>query len=308
MGEFEGYSCKFSPFEANRLACVFSQYYGIVGNGRLSVFNQNPLTGVLEENFRFNTNDGLFDLAWSEANENHIVTAGGDGTIKLWDMGHKLPVLSIKEHNGEAYSVAWNHSVTNLVISGGMDTTVRLYDIQKGMPLATFPGHKQVVYNVTWHPTMNNVLASTSADRSVKLWDTKSGTCIKTILAHNAEVMNCDFNKYENILASSGADGTINIFDLRGSGDIPMQTLNGHFLTTRRVVFSPFFSSILASVSYDMNVMIWDIKKSMPLNTFKHHREFVLGVDFSLFDNKKIATTGWDRSLYVFNWDEMFKS
>jgi peroxin-7 len=187
-----------------------------------------------------------------------------------------------------------------------MDTTVKLYDIQKAVPIGTFPGHKMVVYNVTWHPTMNNIVASTSADRSVKLWDIKSGACVKTILT-NAEVMNSDFNKYENILATAGADGTINIFDLRGTGDVPLQTLNGHFLSTRRVVFSPFFSSILASVSYDMNVIIWDIKKNMPVNTFKHHREFVLGVDFSLFDNKKIATTSWDRSLYVFNWDEPFK-
>lgn len=195
--------------------------------------------------------------------------------------------------------------MTNLIASGGMDSTVKIYDVQKG-PLATLVNHKAVVYSVSWHPTMNNVLASTSADKTVKIWDIKSGKAVKTILAHNAETMHCDFNKYENIIATAGADGSVHLFDLRGTGDVPLLVLNGHYLTTRKVMFSPFFSSILASVSYDMNVLIWDIKKSMPINTFKHHREFVYGVDFSLFDKQKIATTGWDRSLYVFNWDEPF--
>ncbi len=81
VSDFEGYSCKFSPFEANRIACCFSQYYGIIGNGRLSVLNINPMTGNLEETQRFNTNDGIFDIAWSEANEHQIISACGDGSV-----------------------------------------------------------------------------------------------------------------------------------------------------------------------------------------------------------------------------------
>jgi peroxin-7 len=34
---------------------------------------------------RYDTQDGLFDLAWSENHENQLVTSGGDGSIKLWD-------------------------------------------------------------------------------------------------------------------------------------------------------------------------------------------------------------------------------
>ena len=53
----------------------------MIGNGRLSVLNSNPYTGVLEEIHRFNTNDGMFDIAWSEANENQIISACGDGSV-----------------------------------------------------------------------------------------------------------------------------------------------------------------------------------------------------------------------------------
>lgn len=212
----------------------------------------------------------------------------------------------MKDHIGEAFSVSWNNTINNLVASSGMDSTVKIYDIAKGTPIQTLVGHKGVCYTATWHPTVNNILASTSADRTTKIWDVKSGKIIKTILAQNSEVMHCDFNKYENIIATAGSDGTVNVFDLKGTGDVPLINMKSHMLTARKVMFSPFFSSILATVGYDMNVIIWDIKKSAPVNTFKHHREFVIGLDFSLFENKKIATTAWDRSLFVYNFDEAF--
>ena len=35
---------------------------------------------------RFYSQQGVVDCAWSEENEFHIVSACGDGTIKLWDL------------------------------------------------------------------------------------------------------------------------------------------------------------------------------------------------------------------------------
>ena len=34
---------------------------------------------------RYDTQDALYDVAWSEIHENQLVTASGDGSIKLWD-------------------------------------------------------------------------------------------------------------------------------------------------------------------------------------------------------------------------------
>ena len=35
---------------------------------------------------RYDTQDGLYDVAWSEIHENQLVTASGDGSIKMWDV------------------------------------------------------------------------------------------------------------------------------------------------------------------------------------------------------------------------------
>ena len=42
---------------------------------------------------RFDTQDGLYDCAWSEVHENQLVTASGDGSIKLFDITLKVWLL-----------------------------------------------------------------------------------------------------------------------------------------------------------------------------------------------------------------------
>ena len=92
---FNGYSVKFSPFFADRIAVSASQNFGIVGNGHqyvlrreLNALNNNntnnnnnnfphsgPATLPLVEEARFETADGIFDCAWSEESENVLVSA-----------------------------------------------------------------------------------------------------------------------------------------------------------------------------------------------------------------------------------------
>ena len=76
--------------------------------------------------------DGIFDCAWSEENELILISACGDGTLKVWWFGYlywidiffKLfidffqlwdtsmpngrPIQSIQAHEKEIYSVNWN--------------------------------------------------------------------------------------------------------------------------------------------------------------------------------------------------------
>ena len=40
------------------------------------------------------------------------------------------------------------------------------------------------------------------------------------------------------------------------------------------------------------------------MNRFDHHSEFVVGVDFSLFKERSIATASWDKSVSTFRIDD----
>lgn len=42
---------------------------------------------------RYETQDGLCDVAWSEVHENQLVTASANGSLKLWDVMLSVWVL-----------------------------------------------------------------------------------------------------------------------------------------------------------------------------------------------------------------------
>lgn len=60
--------------------------------------------GGLREVAVFDTTDGLYDCVWSEDNENILVSASGDGSIKVWDLNAPPaanPLRSFEEHTRE---------------------------------------------------------------------------------------------------------------------------------------------------------------------------------------------------------------
>ena len=94
--DFQGYSCKFSPFSNNIIASCFNQYYGVIGNGKLSLLSfTNKDINLIKE---YKTNEAIFDISFSEIYKNYIISCQGDGTIKLWDFlnNNNLFLFSIK--------------------------------------------------------------------------------------------------------------------------------------------------------------------------------------------------------------------
>lgn len=76
---------------------------------------------------RFDTQDSLYDTTWSEAHENQIVVACGDGSVKLFDISlDNFPVQSWQEHNREVYSVSWNLVSKDTFASSSWDGTIKV--------------------------------------------------------------------------------------------------------------------------------------------------------------------------------------
>jgi peroxin-7 len=85
-----------------------------------------------------------------------------------------------------------------------------------------------------------------------------------------------------------------------------MKVLIGHDFAARKVKFSPHSPTMIASVSYDTTVCLWDINQPAPtpLRRYGHHTEFAVGVAFNLFSPGEIATTAWDGYCTVWNVSE----
>ena len=76
---------------------------------------------------RFDTQDALYDLAWSELHENQVVVAAGDGSIKLFDVGlAQFPVKSWQEHKREVFAVHWNLVAKDTFCSSSWDGCIKI--------------------------------------------------------------------------------------------------------------------------------------------------------------------------------------
>ncbi|KAA8582962.1 hypothetical protein FQN60_015508, partial [Etheostoma spectabile] len=131
-----GYAVKVSPFIPSRVACATSQFYGIAGCGTLLVLDETETGVALVRSWEWG--DGLFDVAWSEANEHIVVAGGGDGTLQLWDTANNsAPLRVAKEHTQE-----WDPALSQ--------------------SLTTLRGHEGVIYSTVWSPHIPGCFASAS--------------------------------------------------------------------------------------------------------------------------------------------------
>lgn len=115
------------------------------------------------------------------------------------------------------------------------------------------------------------------------------------------QVLCVDWCKYDaNLLATGGSDGLIRGWDVRQLRS-PVFELHGCQYAVRRIQWSPFARSCIASVAYDFTTRLWDYKRSNEaVETIRHHSEFVYGLDWNALRTNQLADCGWDSLVHVF--------
>jgi peroxin-7 len=329
---FNPYSVKYSPFFDSRLAVSAGANFGLVGNGRLYILNLTA-EGIVCEKF-FETQDCLFDLAWSEQHENQLLTAGGDGSIKLFDIGvGEFPVAGWQEHGREVFSVHWNLVNKNTFLSSSWDGSVKIWNPERKESLLTLPVHS-CVYSAQFSPHHPEVVTCVSRDSHLRVFDLRQKPSAQNHLtlaipihaspkmplpgnvnggAQPSECLTHDWNKYrDSVLATAGVDGVIRTFDLRVPSG-PVNLLKGHEYAVRKVSWSPHLSDTLLSASYDMSCRVWADGSTednggsgagfgREIGRMDAHTEFAMGVDWCMFGAEGWCTTcAWDERVLV--WD-----
>ena len=187
-----------------------------------------------------------------------------------------------------------------------MNGFIHFGNTQTGKIEFQLPGDGKACNEVKWHPSSEKVFASASGGGFLKMWDhTIPKPNISTHKAHDGEILSIDFNKYEEQIVTSSIDKSIRIWDLRNLA-MPVNILMHHRYPPKKVRFSPHTPWLLGSGSYDMNVHFYDLRDQTEPLKFKgsQHSEFVTGLEFSLFEEKRVCSVGWDGRILVWDWDK----
>lgn len=80
-----------------------------------------------------------------------LASAGGDTTVRIWDLNTETPQHQLKGHTHWVQHVSWSPNGKYLA-SAGMDGLVIVWDPKTGKQHATLKGHQKWVSALAWEP------------------------------------------------------------------------------------------------------------------------------------------------------------
>jgi WD40 repeat protein len=190
-----------------------------------------------------------------------LVSAGEEGTVRLWDPLTNQTVQSFACHGDCIRGVcAVDGDAGSLLATASHDGTIGIWDPRSGVRQHTLVGHSAWVRNICALPGAGgDLLASGGDDRTVRIWDAAAGMPLRVLTGHTGwvtAVTHVPVRPY-GLVASTGFDATIRLWDPLTGAECGV--LRGHegWVTTlyaiddgRRV--------LLASAGYDGTVRLWE--------------------------------------------------
>ncbi|KAL0488482.1 WD repeat-containing protein [Acrasis kona] len=211
-----------------------------------------------------------------------IITAGRDGTIKLWNATSEEQELRCSLDN----HIDWVNDMMLLrddktLISCSSDNTIMLWDIERHEHQTTMRAHVDYAKCLSMASKSQKSFASGGLDGCIYIWDVErlaSTTPTNTYAprlngkAQKQSIYSIAMNAAGSVLASGSTDKYVRAFDTRSNACL--FKLRGHQDNVRSVMMNDE-GNILVSGSSDNTVKYWDLRQQRCLHTYYGHDDSV---------------------------------
>ena len=233
-------------------------------------------------------------VAQSVEDGRQIVSAGRDGTLRLWNLSNDKLTRVLASYANELNFVAFGPAATTLA-TGGDDGTIRLFDLAAKRETNRFVGHGNWALCGAMSPR-GDQLATSGRDNVIRLWSIPQGEFLGELPGHTTTVESLAYLPDGKSLVSTGNDRTLRIWDLAEKRGAIIAT---HDATVNSVACS-HDGRRLATACADFNVHLWDVESRSLQGRLSGHLESVQCVAFSP-DDSRLASAGVDATIRV--WD-----
>jgi WD40 repeat protein/class 3 adenylate cyclase/tRNA A-37 threonylcarbamoyl transferase component Bud32 len=152
---------------------------------------------------------GPFNAAYSPDGKK-IVTAGYDGTARIWDaatgkMGLSLsspPMMYFATFSPDGHQI----------VTCGADRTATVWDAIDGRRLVTLKGHADQVMWARFSPDGRRIVTAGSFDRTAKVWDATSGRELLTLKGHGDAIRSAAFSPDGQHIVTGSFDHTAKVW------------------------------------------------------------------------------------------------
>jgi WD repeat-containing protein 68 len=234
---------------------------------------------------------------------------------------NKIEILQYDEYTDNIKNIAnqevefpcskllWSPSRSPILAS--TSDILRLYkfdEINSTLGLVSSLGKKQQGYSgpitsMDWNRVNNSILGVCSIDTTCTIWDINKGEVKTHLIAHDKEVYDIAFGKDENTFLSTGADGSIRLFDLRALDTCSVIFETQDLTPFSRISWNFNNPNFIAALVMDKNyIYIIDVRvANTPYAYLTYHTNVVNAVSWSPNSNAYICSVGDDKNALI--WD-----
>lgn len=197
----------------------------------------------------------------------HLVTAGQDGNLLIWNAVTSNKVQAITLKSSYVMSVGYEQTKGEMVACGGLDNLCTVYKLSNPEQAMEMASHDGLITCCRFLDETK--ILTSSGDSTCIRWDIARGTVLDTFAEHTEHINYMSLSPTDkNVFVSTSVDKTAKVWDIRASKSA-VQTFMGHSGDVNGVDFMPCDGNTFATCSEDGGVHIFDMRAYNELTQYK---------------------------------------